>query len=163
MADQNDKVEFKDFFRFTTKDGKMKSGTVVYSFTWAALYIVIYFAVFYFTMGILERFTAPMSIFLSDLIGAVVPAVIGTLICWIPIHLISNKKPAFLGFVWDAVFTLLFFIAMALMLRKDHDAFLIFLRLFMALVPLPLLFGGGLAWFELKKSEMIEGTSEDYD
>ena len=163
MADQNDKIEFKDFFRFTTKDGKMKSGTVVYSFTWAALYIIIYFAAFYFTMGTLERVTASMSIFLSDLIGAVVPAVIGTLICWIPIHLLSNKKPAFLGFVWDAAFALIFFIAMSLMLRKDHDAFLIFLRLFMVLIPLPLLLGGGLAWIEWKKSEMIEETSEDYD
>ena len=163
MDDQNEKITFKDFFRFTTKDGRMKSSTVVYSFSWAALYIVIYFAVFYFTMGILERGTASMSIFLSDLIGAVVPAVIGTLICWIPIHFLSNKKPAFLGFVWDAAFALTFFIVMALMLREDHDAFMIFLRLFMALVPLPLLLGGGMAWLEWKKSETSEKTSEVYD
>ena len=162
MSDKKDKLEFRDFFRFT-KDGKMKSGTFAYSITFAALYLVVYGAAYYLLVDVLAPLTNGLPIWLSDLIGAVVPGFVGALICLIPLKLISNKKPAFLGYVWLAIFALLFLIAMVIMLRDDRDALSIFLRLFVIMVPVPLLLGGGSAWYLWKKSEQIEKNSEDYD
>ena len=155
MSDNNAKLEFKDFFRFT-KDGKIKSGAAAYSITFAALYLVVYGAAYYFLIDVLAPLTAGMEIWMSDLIGAVVPAIVGALICLIPLMLTSNRKNAFLGYVWLAVFALMFLIAMVILLKDDRDALMIFLRLFLIMVPAPLLIGGGAAWYLWKKSERIE-------
>ena len=162
MSCKDKKVEFKDFFRFT-KDGKMKSGTFAYSITYAALILVVYGAAYYFMIDVLAPLTKDLAPWLSNLIGAIVPALVGTLICLIPIELISNKKPFFLGYVWIAVFALVFLIAMIILLKDDRDALSIFLHLFVIMVPAPLLIGGGSALYLWKRSERIERTSEDYD
>ena len=162
MSSKDQKVEFKDFFRFT-KDGKMKSGTFAYSITYAALILVVYGAAYYFMIDVLAPLTKDLAPWLSNLIGAIVPALVGTLICLIPIELISNKMPFFLGYVWIAVFALVFLIAMIILLKDDRDALSIFLHLFVIMVPAPLLIGGGSALYLWKRSERIERTSEDYD
>ncbi|MBQ6342152.1 MAG: hypothetical protein IJI41_03400 [Anaerolineaceae bacterium] len=162
MSSKDQKVEFKDFFRFT-KDGKMKSGTFAYSITYAALILVVYGAAYYFMIDVLAPLTKDLAPWLSNLIGAIVPALVGALICLIPIELISNKKPFFLGYVWIAIFALVFLIAMIILLKDDRDALSIFLHLFVIMVPAPLLIGGGSALYLWKRSERIERTSEDYD
>ena len=162
MSSKDQKVEFKDFFRFT-KDGKMKSGTFAYSITYAALILVVYGAAYYFMIDVLAPLTKDLAPWLANLIGAIVPALVGALICLIPIELISNKKPFFLGYVWIAVFALMFLIAMIILLKDDREALSIFLHLFVIMVPAPLLIGGGSALYLWKRSERIERTSEDYD
>ena len=162
MSSKDQKVEFKDFFRFT-KDGKMKSGTFAYSITYAALILVVYGAAYYFLIDVLAPLTKDLAPWLANLIGAIVPALVGALICLIPIALISNKKPFFLGYVWIAVFALIFLIAMIILLKDDREALSIFLHLFVIMVPAPLLIGGGSALYLWKRSERIERTSEDYD
>ena len=157
MSDK--KIDFKEFFRFT-KDGKMKSGTVVYSVSYAALYLVVYSAAYYFLIDVLAPISKGLPVWLSDLIGAFVPAVAGTLICMIPVLLISNKKPAFLGYVWLAAFALLFLAAMLILLWEDREALLLFLHLFIIMVPAPLILGGGSAWYIWKNAEK---NTEDYD
>ena len=162
MSSKDQKVEFKDFFRFT-KDGKMKSGTFAYSITYAALILIVYGAAYYFLIDVLAPLTKGLAPWLSNLIGAIVPALVGTLICLIPLKLISNKKPFFLGYVWIAVFALVFLIAMIILLKDDRDALEIFLHLFVIMVPAPLIIGGGSALYLWKKSERIERAAEDYD
>ena len=152
MSDKNEKISIKDFFRFT-KDGKMKSGILSYSITFAAFYLVVYGAAYYFLIDVLAPLTNKIPIWLSDLIGAVVPAAAGALICLIPLKILSDKKPAFLGYVWIAVFAFVFLISMIIMLRDDQEALTIFLRLFVIMVPVPLLLGGGSSWYLWKKSE----------
>lgn len=155
MSDKKEKLEFKDFFRLT-KDGRMKSGTFAYSITFTVLYLIVYGAAYYLLVDVLAPLTEGLPIWLSDLIGAIVPGIAGALICLIPLKLFSNKKPAFLGYVWAAVFALMFLIAMVIMLKDDRDALSIFLRLFLIMVPVPLVLGGGSAWYLWKKSEQIE-------
>ena len=162
MSNKEQKVEFKDFFRFT-KDGKMKSGTFAYSITYAALILIVYGAAYYFLIDVLAPLTKDLAPWLANLIGAILPALVGALICLIPIVLISNKKPFFLGYVWIAVFALVFLIAMIILLKDDWEALSIFLHLFVIMVPAPLLIGGGSALYLWKRSERIERTSEDYD
>lgn len=162
MSSKEQKVEFKDFFRFT-KDGKMKSGTFAYSITYAALILIVYGAAYYFLIDVLAPLTKDLAPWLANLIGAIFPALVGALICLIPLKLISNKKPFFLGYVWIAFFALVFLIAMIILLKDDQDALSIFLHLFVIMVPAPLVIGGGSALYLWKRSERIERTSEDYD
>ena len=161
MQTKSDKFEFKDFFRFT-KNGKMKSGTLVYSFSFAALFLVVYGAAYYFLIDVLGPLTSGLPIIISDLIGAIVPAVIGACVLFLPLKMLSDKKPFFFGYVWIVFFAVLFLAAMSILLKDDKEALAIFLRLFVIMVPAPLIIGAGSAWYFWKKSEKEE-PEENYD
>ena len=148
-----DKLEFKEFFRFT-KDGKMKSGTVVYSFSLAVLFLIVYGAAYYFLIDVLAPMTQGLPIWASDAVGAVIPALIGGLVCLIPVLLLSERKYAVFAYIWIAVFAIAFLIAMLVQLKDEKDALSVFLRLFVIMVPAPLLFGGGMAWYFYKKQNL---------
>ena len=146
-----DKITFKDFFRFT-KDGRMKSGAVVYSFSFAVLYLIIYGAAYYFLIDLLASAAANLPVWAANLIGAIVPAAVGALICAIPLIWAGMRKMALLGYLWAAVFGVVFLIAMCILLRTDRDALRIFLSLFLSMFPAPMVLGGGLAWLLYKKT-----------
>ena len=150
---KQDKLEFKEFFRFT-KDGKMKSGTVVYSFSLTALFLIVYGAAYYFLIDVLAPMTQGLPIWASDAIGAVVPALIGGLICLIPVLLLSERKYALFAYLWIALFAVAFLIAMLVQLKDEKDALSVFLRLFVIMVPAPLIIGGGTAWYLYKKQNL---------
>ena len=150
---KQEKLEFREFFRFT-KDGKMKSGTVVYSFSLAVLFLIVYGAAYYFLIDVLAPMTQGLPIWASDAIGAVVPALIGGLICLIPVLLLSERKYALLAYLWIALFAAAFLIAMLIQLKNEKDALSVFLRLFVIMVPAPLIIGGGTAWYLYKKQNL---------
>ena len=151
-TETNEKLRFKDFFRFT-KNGKMKSGTVVYSFSLAALFIIVYGAAYFFLIDVLAPMTKGMPIWVSDLIGAVIPAAAGCLVCLIPVLLLSERKYALYAYLWIAVFAVMFLIAMAVLLKDEKDALSIFIRLFIIMVPAPLILGCGTTWYFYKKQQ----------
>ena len=132
----------------------MKSGTVVYSFSLAALFLVVYAAAYVFLIDPLALIANGMPVWASDLIGAVIPAVIGTLVCMIPVLLLSERKYALLAYIWIMAFALLFLIAMIVELKNDPDALSIFVHLFMIMVPAPLILGGGTAWYLYKRQKL---------
>ena len=132
----------------------MKSGTVVYSFSLAALFLVVYAAAYVFLIDPLALIANGMPVWASDLIGAVIPAVIGTLVCMIPVLLLSERKYALLAYIWIMAFALLFLIAMIVELKNDPDALSIFVHLFMIMVPAPLILGGGTAWYLYRKQKL---------
>ena len=148
----SDRVELKDFFRFT-RDGKMKSGTIAYSVSLAALFLIIYAAAYYYLIDVLALVTAGLPIWASDLVGAVVPGVIGSLLCLIPILLLQDKKLALYAYRCIAGFAVVFLIAMALLLKDDKDALLLFIRLFLIMVPVPLVTGICLTKYLSKKQD----------
>ena len=150
---KQDKLEFKEFFRFT-KDGKMKSGTVVYSFSLAILFLIVYGAAYYFLIDVLAPLTRDLPIWASDMIGAVIPALIGGLICLIPVLLLSERKYAVYAYIWIALFALVFLIAMLILLKSEKDALSVFIRLFVIMIPAPLIIGGGAAWYFYKKQKL---------
>ena len=150
---KQDKLEFKEFFRFT-KDGKMKSGTVVYSFSLAVLFLIVYGAAYYFLIDVLAPMTQGLPIWASDAVGAVIPALIGGLVCLIPVLLLSERKYAVFAYIWIAVFAIAFLIAMLVQLKDERDALSVFLRLFIIMVPAPLIIGGGTAWYLYKKQNL---------
>ena len=149
-----DKITFKDVFRFT-KDGKMKSGTVVYSFSFAVLYLIIYGAAYYFLIDILASLTKDLPVIAANLIGAVVPAAAGALICAVPLIPEGARRNGLLGYLWIAVFGFVFFVAMCVLLRDDRDALRIFLSLFASMFPAPMVLGGGSAWLLYTKQKQI--------
>ena len=150
---KQNKLEFREFFRFT-KDGKMKSGTVVYSFSLAVLFLIVYGAAYYFLIDVLAPMTQGLPIWASDAVGAVIPALIGGLVCLIPVLLLSERKYAVFAYIWIAVFAAAFLIAMLVQLKDEKDALSVFLRLFVIMVPAPLLLGGGMAWYFYKKQNL---------
>ena len=148
----NGKLEFKEFFRFT-RNGKMKSGTVVYSFSLAVLFVIIFGAAYYFLIDVLAPMTDGLPIWASDMIGAIVPALVGGVICLIPVYFLSERRYALLAYIWIAVFAVMFLIAMIILLKNEPDALSIFIRLFVIMVPAPLLIGSGSAWYLYKKQQ----------
>ena len=150
--EQEEKLKFKDFFRFT-KNGKMKSGTVVYSFSLAVLFVIIYGAAYYFLIDVLAPLTEGLPVWASDIIGAVVPALVGGIICLIPVYFLSERRYAVLAYIWIAVFAVMLLIAMVVMLKNEPDALSIFIRLFVIMIPAPLLIGCGSAWYLYKKQQ----------
>ncbi len=129
----------------------MKSGTVVYSFSLAALFLVVYAVAYYFLIDLLASITDGMPVRAADLVGAVIPAIIGTVVCMIPVLLLSERKYALLAYLWIALFALMFLIAMIVELKSEPDARSIFIHLFVIMVPSPLILGGGAAWYLYKK------------
>ena len=153
MDDKSRKLEFKEFFRFT-RDGKMKSGTLVYSFSFALLYLIVYGAAYYFLIDILASVTKNFSPAAANLTGAVIPALTGAALLSLPLLAFEGlRKPAFFGYVWAAGFAVVFLISMCCLLREDPDALRIFLGLFLSMVPAPLIFGGGSALMLYKKTK----------
>ena len=150
---KQDKLEFKEFFRFT-KNGKMKSGTVVYSFSLAVLFLIVYGAGYYFLIDVLAPLTKGLPVWASDTIGAIVPALLGGLICLIPVLLLSERKYAVYAYIWIAAFALAFLIAMLVQLKDEKDALSVFIRLFVIMIPAPLIIGGGTAWYFYKKQKL---------
>ncbi len=161
-TEKNGKPDLKEFFRFT-KNGKMKSGTVAYSISLAALYLIVYGAAYYFLIDVLAPVTAPWPIWASDLAGAVIPAAVGALVLLLPVKLLYDRRWALYGYIWSAAFALLFFIAMLLSLKGEPDALSIFIRLFLIMVPAPLVFGYGSAWLMYKKQIKQDIAQEEYD
>lgn len=141
----------------------MKSGTVAYSVSLAALFLIIYGAAYYFMIDILAQTTKNWPILTSDIAGAIIPALIGAAICLVPVKLLYNKKWALYAYIWLAAFSLLFYIAMICLLKDDKDALSIFLRLFLIMVPAPLIIGGGSALWMVRKQDKKELDQEDYD
>ena len=153
MDDKSRKFEFREFFRFT-RDGKMKSGALVYSFSFALLYLVVYGAAYYFLIDILASVTGNLPAAAANLIAAVIPAAIGAAVLSLPLLAFEGlRSPAFFGYVWIAGFAVMFLISMCFQLRDDPDALRIFLGLFLSMVPASLFFGGGSALILCKKSK----------
>lgn len=134
-----------ELFRFTDKNGKMKSGTLVYSFSFAMLFLIVYGGIYYFAIDLLDPLTKSLPVWASDVIAAILPAMVGAVLCALPMKIIEAKKAVPLAYIWLAAFAIVFLIMMTIMLWEDKDALSIFLRLFLLMVPAPIVIGGGLA------------------
>lgn len=155
------KSKFWEFFRFTDKNGKMKSGTIVTSFSFAALFLIVYGAAYFFLIDWLEPLTRTWPVWLADLFSALVPAIIGAVLCGLPMRLLENKRLIPLAYIWLVIAALGFGIPLLISLRSDPEAQQIFLKLFLMMMVPSLLIGGGSAWWLYKRSVPETAPAEE--
>ncbi|MDD6679315.1 MAG: MFS transporter [Firmicutes bacterium] len=118
-----------------TKDGKPKSGLLIYTFCLSFVFIGLYIAAFFYFIDWLSPSLETRSPLVSNLVVSAAVSAVGILTGWL-IHHFSKEKRLFFGtFVWMAVYLVLVLITMLIMLRGTGavEAFLYFYLWFMVI------------------------------
>lgn len=118
-----------------TKDGKPKSGLMIYTFCLSFLFIGLYIVAFMVLIDWLTPSLSSLSPWLSNLILSAAVSLLGILAGW-GIHRFAKEKRLFFGtFLWLAVYLILVLISMLFLLRGTGgwEAFAYFFLWFMVI------------------------------
>jgi hypothetical protein len=141
---------FGDMFRFT-KNGRPQSTTVLMTFSYSLLFLAIYMLSFFLLVPPVHRLFSPGPEWLSALMESLLPSIAGAVVCSLPLLFVREKQYVPMSYAWLLGYMVLLLIAMLVSLRQEKEALFLFLRLFVMMVPCPLLFGWGLAVFLYRK------------
>ena len=83
-----------------TENGKVKSTLLLYSFCLCWVYIAVYVACFAFLLDPLESLLSGAPTALVCLVEALVPALVGTVICMLPWPLFQEKRLIPVSYIW---------------------------------------------------------------
>ena len=123
---------------FFAEDGKPKSALLLYSFSLALVFILVFIASYLFLLGPLERALSSRSVLLRNIVEYTVPAIAGCIPCLalsFAFRLRMNMVPA--AFTWIDVIVIIMFITMALTAGKEDRA--AEFRMFMNVLGIPML------------------------
>lgn len=124
-----------------TKDGKVKSTLLLYSFCLSIVYAAIYGAAYFLTLPVLNSLLEGSPTVLVNLVEAAVPTVLGTAVCSLTWLLVQEKRMMLAAYLWLAVLAAASLVAMLVILRADMASCLLFLQVFALFVPAPILLG----------------------
>ena len=130
-----------------TENGKVKSTLLLNSFCLCVVLIAVYAAAFVFLIDPLHALTAEAPPLVDNLVGAVVPAVLGAVVCGLTWPLFKEKRTLPMAYLWTLVLALACLITMLILLRGESEATMLFLQFFVLFIPAPILLGGGLSLF----------------
>ena len=125
----------------------MKSTLLLNSFCLCVVLIAVYAAAFVFLIDPLHALTAEAPPLVDNLVGAVVPAVLGAVVCGLTWPLFKEKRTLPMAYLWTLVLALACLITMLILLRGESEATMLFLQFFVLFIPAPILLGGGLSLF----------------
>ena len=133
-----------------TKNGRVKSPLIIYSFSLSIVLLLIYGAAYWFLIDPLHHLLIAAPIWAATLFESLLPALAGcALVCLV--HKWSGSKrfiPA--AHLWLLLYALLtlFFMLIFLEIQDDRAAFF---SLYLRIVPLPVLLGGLSTWLLYRK------------
>lgn len=126
---------------------KLKSSLLTDTFLMSIFLLAIYFFIYWFLLNKMEV------VLISHIPNAAMiwietlwPAVIGFLPCLIVVRLSKEKRLLPLAFLWLIVYAFAILIALLFMLQGNAQAQKLFLMVYVRLIPLPIIFDGGLSW-----------------
>ena len=130
-----------------TENGKVKSTLILYSFCLCCVFIAVYFAAFAFLLDPLDALVSGAPKVVVYLVEALVPALVGTVVCALSWPLYKDKRLMLAAFIWIFLLAIACLIAMLILMKDEPEARGLFLQFFAQAVPAPVLLGGGLSAF----------------
>lgn len=126
---------------FLTENGKPKSALLIYSFSLALVFIIVFIASYMLLLEPLEMAFQARSVFVRNVVEYTVPAIIGCIPCLaLSFAFKERKNMVAAAFTWLDVIVLIMFVTMAFM--ADKDDWVTEYRMFLAIIGLPMLISG---------------------
>ena len=123
---------------FLTEDGKPKSALLIYSFSLALVFVVVFLASYMLLLEPLENAFQARSVFVRNVVEYTVPAIVGCIPCLaLSFAFRERKNMVAASFTWLDVIVLIMFVTMAFMADKSDWA--TEYRLFLTIIGLPML------------------------
>ncbi len=123
---------------FLTENGKPKSALLIYSFSLALVFIVVFLASYMLLLEPLEIAFQARSVFVRNVVEYTIPAIIGCIPCLaLSFAFKERKNMVAAAFTWLDVIVLIMFVTMAFMVDKSDWA--TEYGLFLTVVGLPML------------------------
>ena len=130
-----------------TENGRVKSTLLLYSFCLCWVFIAVYAASFAFLLDPLDALVSGAPGIVAHVVEAVVPALVGAVVCVLPWPIIKDKRIIPASYTWIFLLSMACLIAMLVMMKDEPEARNLFLQFFVQAVPAPILLGGGLSAF----------------
>ena len=130
-----------------TENGRVKSTLLLYSFCLCWVFIAVYAASFVFLLDPLDALVSGAPGIVAHVVEAVVPALVGAVVCALPWPIIKDKRIIPASYTWIFLLSMACLIAMLVMMKDEPEARNLFLQFFVQAVPAPILLGGGLSAF----------------
>ena len=128
-----------------TENGKVKSTLLLYSFCLCWVFIAVYAVLFVFLLDPLDALVSGAPGLVVHVVEAVVPALVGAVVCALPWPIIKDKRIIPASYTWIFLLSMACLIAMLVMMKDEPEARNLFLQFFVQAVPAPILLGGGLS------------------
>lgn len=167
--EERDKVWKKRADRFWgaflfTKNGKVKSALLLYSFFLSVGYVAVYVIAYAFLVTLIHPILDGAPVVVVNFVEAAVPTVVGTAVCALA-WLMPEKRMMLSAYLWMAAMAIACLVAMLIILGGDAQAQILFLKVFALFVPAPILLGIGLSlWLYLRhmrlRPPMTDGKIE---
>ena len=124
-----------------TENGKVKSTLLLNSFCLAAVFIAIYFAAFALMLTPLQSMVENAPVWVGNLVGAVVPAFIGTLACLAMFPLFKEKRTIPCTYLWIFVLAVACLVTMVIMLWGENGTIILLMQFMGLFILCPVVFG----------------------
>ena len=124
-----------------TENGKVKSTLLLYSFCLCWVYIAVYVAAFAFLLDPLEAMVSGAPAAVAYLVESLIPAVVGTVICFLPWPLLKEKRIIPASYIWMFLLMGACLITMLVLMQDEPETRRLFLLFFVQAVPAPVLLG----------------------
>lgn len=136
--------KFWSIFLFT-KNGRVKSTLVIYSFSMSIVLIAVYTVAFSFLIDPLHLLFRASPAWIGDLFGSLLPALAGCALLCLLQKITDNKVFIPAAYIWLVVYALFILVWMMLSLETGDDREFFF-ALYVRLVPAPVIIGGACSW-----------------
>ncbi|MCD8078486.1 MAG: hypothetical protein LUE63_08980 [Lachnospiraceae bacterium] len=157
---QKRKNSFWKAFLFT-KDGKPKSGLLVYTFCLSLGFLALYIISFAYVLTPLESVLTMLPTVLANLFGSLICSAVVLLVSALLHRLLSDKRLMFGTYVWLALYAVVVLITEGIMLWGDGATFRVFLDFFVWFMLIPVVTGLPFSYHLFRRDYVPEQEKEE--